>query len=669
MGGPNICMFNHECSQRNGQVVGACMDGFLFGACCQLPTDSTGELIESDINPVTSLDNHIATSTMATVDIMSHGVSQIAQTLLNPGILPTAQDNVMVQISDQPSFSTTGVTHTTAPETMILNGISNTIHPNDFRVTTKAPVVEDRKTTVRIEDTTVPYSQTPTIHISISNAPSHYTPSPGFQKPMFRPKPSKPSDADKYVLVPTISHTTRPNKTQEVESIVNILQMLNETSTNNPYYGYTSKKPPSTSYVYSPTSTRRPGYDPTTSKKPPSTSYVYSTTVKPRRTTTPLTTTTKRKTTKPTKNSNKKTTPVRIKNPYNTTPRPSGHSTVANSPLAFVSSARPPSTSYIYNNIPTRRPPSTVSTHIAGPGFSVTSSPDQFSTYPSPAPTLIVLSPVPDDEIITKQPLNEPNYGPPDSIYSSPRPPYLRPSSSSNNKPINSVTINNHVTQNIYSTERPQPQPTVLITPKPSVSSSLMPLDYNTAAVEVETSADQLINFPPVRNPNLNMSNPVINDDDITTPAFVEDDILNDKVESFVNKIIQGLQEPFQGLRDVVYNKNSTSTPTTTKKPVKKQGTTTKKPPAKPSSTKPASRPSTRPSSRPTSRPATSRPATTRPTRSTTVRRPVSSVPTRRPTTTTKRPKTTKRPQTTTQSFIEEDNTLTSDSEQYRDRK
>uniref|UniRef100_A0A0C9QFN6 POLR2A protein n=1 Tax=Fopius arisanus TaxID=64838 RepID=A0A0C9QFN6_9HYME len=34
---PPICMFNYECNRRNGEVVGACMDGFLFGACCQLP--------------------------------------------------------------------------------------------------------------------------------------------------------------------------------------------------------------------------------------------------------------------------------------------------------------------------------------------------------------------------------------------------------------------------------------------------------------------------------------------------------------------------------------------------------------------------------------------------------------------------------------------------------
>ncbi|EDW01783.1 GH20266 [Drosophila grimshawi] len=46
--GPTICMFNHECAQRDGEVVGACMDGFLFGACCQIP--QTHELASTLIN-------------------------------------------------------------------------------------------------------------------------------------------------------------------------------------------------------------------------------------------------------------------------------------------------------------------------------------------------------------------------------------------------------------------------------------------------------------------------------------------------------------------------------------------------------------------------------------------------------------------------------------------
>ncbi|XP_055595572.1 serine protease filzig [Uranotaenia lowii] len=46
--GPTICMFNHECFQRQGEVVGACMDGFLFGTCCELPlTDDIATVTDS----------------------------------------------------------------------------------------------------------------------------------------------------------------------------------------------------------------------------------------------------------------------------------------------------------------------------------------------------------------------------------------------------------------------------------------------------------------------------------------------------------------------------------------------------------------------------------------------------------------------------------------------
>jgi len=31
-----ICMFNLECQERAGKVIGACVDRFLFGACCHL---------------------------------------------------------------------------------------------------------------------------------------------------------------------------------------------------------------------------------------------------------------------------------------------------------------------------------------------------------------------------------------------------------------------------------------------------------------------------------------------------------------------------------------------------------------------------------------------------------------------------------------------------------
>ncbi|XP_066947274.1 uncharacterized protein [Macrobrachium rosenbergii] len=47
LGEPGTCMFNFECYQRGGHVVGTCIDGFLFGACCDLPGGGEGE--EDDV--------------------------------------------------------------------------------------------------------------------------------------------------------------------------------------------------------------------------------------------------------------------------------------------------------------------------------------------------------------------------------------------------------------------------------------------------------------------------------------------------------------------------------------------------------------------------------------------------------------------------------------------
>lgn len=638
--------------ERNGQVVGACMDGFLFGACCQLPAGSAGELMESDLHAVGNPNNDIISKppylvrppSETTVDITSSGVSQIAESLLHGGPISTIQENEMVQVgSSQEQFFTTGITHPMEADTIVLQK-----KPEESRPSTPLPIA-DRRTTVRIDDTT---EFTPVLHISVSNAPSYYTPTPGFQKPMFRPRPpQKPSDADKYVLVPTITHTVNPNKTQDFESVVNIMNILNETTTHSSYYG-TSKKPPSTSYIFSSTGTKRPGYIQTTTRKPPSTSYVYSSTPVPSRPGyTPSTqSTTKRKTQKPstytTASQPLKVTSTYVQSsstyyPTTTTKRPttneyiyssssfrpSGHSTVASTPDAFVTTSRPPSTSYLYNSSPTRRPPqSTISSFVSGPTFSISNTPGQFSSIPSPAPTLIVLAPVESEtsDQSTRRPVD----------YSTAAP--VR-------KPVTQLTINNHITQNIYSTERP-PSPTVLITPKPSISTSYpirrpVTTEYQTAPVELQTSSNDLINFPPVRNPNLNMSAALLDESDVTTPAFIEDQVLDQKVESFVNKIIEGLQEPFQDLRDVVYDKNKTQS---TSKPTKKPAATTKRPTTKTT----------------TRKPSTSRPGST--------------LSTRRPTTTTKRTKPTKRqPTTTTESFIEEndDTTPITDTGDYRKRK
>lgn len=133
---------------------------------------------------------------------------------------------------------------------------------------------------------------------------------------------------------------------------------------------------------------------------------------------------------------------------------------------------------------------------------------------------------------------------------------------------------------------------------------------------------DDLNNFPPVRNPNLNSTGQfgtaTIEDYDLSTPPFIEDELLNDKMSLLVNKIVESLKDNFHELADVVENKTLTSArPTTVKRPTSPTTPGTKKPPQRTS----------------TRRPTTAQTAT-RPTRLETTTRPVRRT-TRKPTTTT----------------------------------
>ncbi|KAK4885983.1 hypothetical protein RN001_002254 [Aquatica leii] len=634
LGGPNICMFNHECTQRNGQVVGACMDGFLFGACCQLPTGEVGELIDSDLIVVGQLNNDVSYSKQTTTyrpatttpDYIHAGVSKITAALLKDEILPTAQDNAVVQVSgDYGHFSTSGVTHSSNSDTYFLQTENNEIK-SEFSKPSSKPT-QNRKTTYRTEGTTVSYRPTPSspyVQISISNAPDYYTPRPQSKPPIF----------DKFVLVPTITHPPKPNKTQGFDSVVNILQILNDSTTtgttpNAPLYtysyistnkasspsfvygstqsrkpvtatettAYTSKKPLSTSYVFSLTPTRRPVIETTsiTTKNPPSTSYVFSSSSVSSRPNSKPSKPTKKIPTKPS------TSTVYYQTTQNTRP---AHSTFANTQSAFITK-KPVSTSYTYTSTSSKLPIITANT-VSSPYTVTESSTLPTSTtnnhYPSSPPTIIILSPS------TSNPLSSP---------------YLVTQTPTKKKPVTQVTINNHVTHNSYGTPEPI-NSAILITPKPNPS-TLKPYkpttDYYTPQIEIETSVNDFNNFPPVRNPNLNISASVY-EADFTTPEFLEDDALNIKMENFVNKIVQSLQEPFQGLKDVVYNKNTTVfIEVTTKKPGRKPTPSTN---AKPTSAK--------------------KPTTKRPTNAT---------PSKRPTTPTKKTSPPKRI-TTTEPTLEE---------------
>uniref|UniRef100_W8AY49 Serine proteinase stubble n=1 Tax=Ceratitis capitata TaxID=7213 RepID=W8AY49_CERCA len=186
--------------------------------------------------------------------------------------------------------------------------------------------------------------------------------------------------------------------------------------------------------------------------------------------------------------------------------------------------------------------------------------------------------------------------------------------------------------------------------PTPTYPPFPIPGEKVGAPVEEETytSPNDFVNFPPVRNPNLNMSatsSAVTTDLELSTPAFVEDGVLKDKMNTLVHKIVESLQGNFDALADMIDDVNNTAPAApistyqaagagaggaaTTRKPTRKP---TRIATQKPTTRRPATRVTTK---QPTRRPATTtrRPATRRPT--TTTRRTTTRKPTRRLTTTT----------------------------------
>lgn len=145
-------------------------------------------------------------------------------------------------------------------------------------------------------------------------------------------------------------------------------------------------------------------------------------------------------------------------------------------------------------------------------------------------------------------------------------------------------------------------------------------------------------NFPPVRNPNLNMTAAALDESDISTPSFVEDAQLNSKIDLLVNKLIGSMQGNLGNLVDIVYEKKNVSTvetPINTKKngtsSGKPQKVTTLKPPQKVTSATPA-KPVTQKQTKPPAKATTTTPIKKTTTKRT---RPTS------PITTTKKPKVT----------------------------
>lgn len=508
-----------------------------------------------------------------------------------------------------------------------------------------------------------------------------------FSKPIFKLKPTQhyvPS-TEKYVLVHTISNekqgegshdmtTKKPSSTND--SIQSIILMLNESNAGPEYnvdnngesvtpstvsFGSTvmidREQYGSSSYYIT---TKSPSQRPTPPSVP-STSYVYS--PNPTRRVTTRTTTTK--------NSNRvKITPTR--GPQRPT------------------TLNVPSTSYVYSPNPiTKRPSTTASTPstrkptTANLVKKTTPKPSIIVKQPSPlvennfvvisgggitkhpSPT-VHITPKPITNILTSSTVNQVKSKP------SKRPSGEKtPTTTTTERPaFHSTTPATYVSSSIYvpAIQDFHNEGYFVVTHRPGegVSSTTVytinsgtvnahPIDsthiklpgnivsdpVNFAEDVPVMNSDDFSNFPPVRNPNLNMTATNMLEGEISTPTFVEDEQLSSKIDLLVSKLVASMQGNLDNLIDIVYERKNVSTAEQDIGNLHKNGTILQ-------DTKPA---------KPTNKPPTKTP-TGRPSQTTTKKAPTkASVTNKKPTTSTKKPptkpqansQTTKRPRTTTQ--------------------
>ncbi len=580
-------------------------------------------------------------------------------------------ESIILMLNDTktgPQYSTDPTVNSNNYGTSSTNSIDyNKYGQSSYYITTKFP-----SSTPQPQSTSYVYSPEPTrrpisVQSTIASSYGAVTPS-GHSKPPSSSSPVKSSSSGTTRL-PSTSYVTgspttkRPSDYSNDEIIGTSYRPTTYASTKKPTKG----KNPSTSYVTGPT-TPRPK---STTPKKPITSYVYSTTptLKPQ-----TTLVTKKGTKKPTPISsiligssygNSVTTEkvphehivqskplgqVPLKdnlgtdNPSPTvliTPKPTVNlitsSTWTQKPnlvTKYTQATKQPSTSYVYSPVVTYRPsttsgPSTTSQYTPSAyGSSTQNHITSHSGTGESAPDFSLLS----DSVSVSNDFYDSGYYGQSSTH---RPHHTYTSTSGYG-----VYENDY--DNSISGGSSTSYPAFLGATQSYGPNGKLPIEYSTLHDEYYTSPNDLNNFPPVRNPNLNMSAAFVTVDeyDVSTPDFVEDQILDDKMGLLVSKIVESLQGNFDELADVVYQeKNSSTGGSATKRP----SGTTKKPVQKATTTKrPGSRPGTTTISRPGN---TNRPGVT------TIKTPTATkVTTKRPTlagqTNTRR--TTKKPTTIT---------------------
>lgn len=648
---------------------------FLFGACCQL-TGSAESIVDNDYNkPFESIETFNGASNHVAVSSGGFGGSDsVLIEATRPTKRPTTDKAGIYLSSHAP-----GTVYTSELPTHVAGSYETTVSHKARPTNTKSPSTRPRPTPSKFDADKYVLVQTLSNHKNeVSPKPQQGSISdneiesiesiilmlndtktgPQYNSGSSKPRPTfdftNPASADGgnyYITTKLPSSTGRPVAYVPPTTKRPPLQGLTFTQTSNTVSTsvYSPSASPSTiTTLFQKLPSLGFNGSPLTPTKTPSTSYVYSTTRPKRPTLTTL-------------NNN------RISS--TTSKKPLKVSATQKKPVQKVTS-RPVSTSYVSGPTPerptytTKKPSYQISSSSGTlrPAAYATDAPilDNFPTS-TPAPTVIVLGPYgghtdnPSPTIhITPKPTS--NYissttsswtASPDIIKFTPP---NGPSSSTSyiynptmqHKPSiyqsfgttpaypNTPISNDFDDAGYYGISSTTQRPLIANIQQTVTSASIYAVvDDNTiggggggggdSIYGPSSPIDDFNNFPPVRNPNLNSTGQVgtatIEDYDISTPPFIEDELLNDKMSLLVNKIVESLKDNFHELADVVENKTLTSArPTTIKRPTPP---TTKRPPQRTS----------------TRRPVTGQTAT-RPTRLETTTRPIRRT-TRRPTTTT----------------------------------
>lgn len=510
-----------------------------------------------------------------------------------------------------------------------------------------------------------------------------------FTKPIFKLKPTQyPTSTEKYVLVHTISNDKQSEGSQENptrkpstnESIQSIILMLNGSnagpeydvdamkvnsnynaeSASTPAYASTTmidrEKYGSSSYYIT---TKSPSIRPTTVNVP-STSYVYSP--------------------NPTRRPTSKTTTKKTLNRVRITPTRSPQK---------PTTLNVPSTSYVYSPNPITRRPSTTASSTVSPASTITTETTSIIKKTTPKPSIIVKQPSPGDvesnyvvisgggitkhpsptvhitpkpitNILTSSTMNQMNNKSTKKPLGEKSPtPAISVSSVTENPAFFSTTPGTFISSSIYVpaiqdfhnegyfvvTHRPAGgvSSTAVYTINPGSLNAHPLTDGNIKIpndpvnlhddVPSANNNDDFSNFPPVRNPNLNMTatNVLMDESEISTPAFVQDEQLNSKIDLLVNKLVASMQGNLDNLIDIVYERKNVTAAEQAISNLNKNGTLA-------DATKP-----TRAPTKVTTPKAPSRVTTGRPGTQTTKKAPTKASTTKKPTATGNR-KTTPRP-------------------------